>query len=80
VSLEYDRVLALKSPPIYMLLSLLETIQEFIQERLDAKLVVSNHHPKCLTMRKITMIEILSKSDADPSHSQPLNGDLIYNL
>jgi hypothetical protein len=47
---------------------------------LQAKLVVSNHHSKCLSNGKITMMEICSKSDADPSYRQPLNGDLISSL
>jgi hypothetical protein len=31
-------------------------------------------------MRQITMMEILSESDADPSYHHPLNGNLIYIL
>jgi hypothetical protein len=44
---------------------------------LKLKLVVSNHHSKCLSKGKITMVEICSKLDADPFCCQPLNGDLI---
>jgi hypothetical protein len=44
------------------------------------KLVVSNHHSKCLSKGKFTMMEICSKSDADPFCRQPLNGDLISSL
>jgi len=47
---------------------------------LQAKIVVSNHHSKHLSNGQITMMEICSKSDADPSYHQPLNGDLISSL
>jgi hypothetical protein len=47
---------------------------------LQAKLVVSNHHSKRLSNGKITMMEICSKSDENPSYCQPLNGDLISSL
>jgi len=65
--------------------SIRHTIHRFIQEGLNEvssqdKLVVSNHHSKCLSNGKITMMEICSKSDADPSYHQPLDGDLISNM
>jgi hypothetical protein len=65
--------------------SIRHRIQIFIQDGinklpLQAKLVVSNHHSKCLSKGKITMMEICSKSDVDPFCRQPLNGDLISSL
>jgi hypothetical protein len=72
-------------PTLYYLTSTFLTIQIFIPEGLydlpsQDTLVVSNHHSKCLSKGKITMMEIFSKSDADPFFHQPINGDLISSL
>jgi hypothetical protein len=62
-----------------------ETIQIFVQEWINelpsqAKLVVSNHHSKCLSKGKIIMMEICSKSDENPFYHQTLTDDLFSSL